>query len=239
MAPMRNETTREPIASVAHAAPEHGQPPTDATTCCVVGGGPAGAVLALLLARQGVSVVLLEAHMDFDRDFRGDTLHPSVMEILDELGLAERLLQLRHTKVTEAVIQTGASPLTVNLGLGFARLRTQFPYITVMAQSRFLAFITAEARRYPTFRLIMGAQVDELIEEGGVVRGIRYQGQDGRRELRATLVVGADGRFSRLRKLAGFEPVRTSPPIDVLWFRLPRRANDTFSTLGARIGNGL
>src|SRR5947199_3110208 len=94
---------------------------TEETTCCIIGAGPAGAILALLLARQGIPVVLLEAHMDFDRDFRGDTLHPSVMEILDEMGLAERLLQLRHTKVREAVVQTGASVLKVNLGQGFAR----------------------------------------------------------------------------------------------------------------------
>src|SRR5919202_1895659 len=113
MAPMRNETTREPIASVAHAAPEHGQPPTDATTCCVVGGGPAGAVLALLLARQGVSVVLLEAHMDFDRDFRGDTLHPSVMEILDDLGLARRVLALPHGEVHRLTLSADGRALPV------------------------------------------------------------------------------------------------------------------------------
>lgn len=220
-----------------------GQPPVEHqiehTACCIVGGGPAGAMLALLLARQGIPVVLLEAHRDFERAFRGDTLHPSVMQILDEIGLAERLLQLRHTKVSTFGLPTPSGLLTVDLGPGFARFGTKFPYITVMAQARFLEFITAEAQRYPTFRLLMGAHVESLVEAEGVVQGVRYRHADGKGELRAALVVAADGRFSRVRKLAGLEPVRTAPPIDILWFRLSRREGDALEGLNARVAGGL
>lgn len=204
------------------------------TTCCVVGGGPGGAVLALLLARKGVDVMLLEAHPDFDREFRGDTIHPSVMEIMDQLGLADRLLELRHTEIHSLTVQTATGPFKP---ADFSRLKARFPYITMMPQKSFLEFITGEAARYPNFRLVMGARVRELVEEDGVVRGVRYEGEDRTHEVRAVLTVGADGRGSRVRKLAGFEPVKTSPPMDVLWFKLPRREDDPEDAIG-RFGRG-
>ena len=191
--------------------------------CCIVGGGPAGAVLALLLARKEVHVTLLEMHKNFDRDFRGDTIHPSVMEILSEIGLADRLLQMRHTKLPRLTVETAAGPVTV---ADFTRLKTPYPYITLLPQVRFLEFITGEAKRYPHFRLLMGANVQELIDEDGVVGGVRYFESEGMHEVRALLTVGADGRFSRIRRLAGMEPIKTAPPMDVLWFRLPRKPED-------------
>jgi 2-polyprenyl-6-methoxyphenol hydroxylase-like FAD-dependent oxidoreductase len=204
------------------------------TNCCIVGGGPAGAVLALLLARQGIPVMLLEAHKDFDRDFRGDTIHPSVMEIMEELGLADRLLQLPHAKMHQINIKTPEASVTL---ADFSHLHTRYPYITMLPQARFLEFITAEAQKYPNFQLIMGANVQELIEEDGVIQGVRYRGSGGWHEIRATLTVGADGRHSRLRQLAEFESIQTSPPMDVLWFRLPKKPDDLEGGIG-RIGRG-
>jgi 2-polyprenyl-6-methoxyphenol hydroxylase-like FAD-dependent oxidoreductase len=190
---------------------------------CIAGCGPAGAMLGLLLARRGVDVLVLEKHCDFFRDFRGDTIHPSTLRIMDELGLADRLLQLPHTRAPALTLQTPGGLVTL---VDFSRLRTRWPYIAFLPQWDFLDFVTAEAKRHPSFRLLMGAEVQELIEEGGVVRGVRYQAPDGRHEVRARLTVAADGRSSTVRERAGLVPLETSAPMDVLWFRLSRRPDD-------------
>ena len=218
----------------ATANPAHDIVDARTTDCCIVGGGPAGAVLALLLARQGIPVILLEAHKDFDRDFRGDTIHPSVMQIMEELGLAERLLQLPHTKMRQIRVKTPQNTVTL---ADFSHLKTRYPYIVMLPQVKFLEFITQEAEKYPNFRLVMGANVQELIEENGVIQGVRYRGGGGWHEIRAVLTVGADGRHSRLRHLGSFESIETSPPMDVLWFRLPRQPEDAEGGMG-RIGQG-
>ncbi len=212
-----------------HRVPMREVKSIEKTTCCIVGAGPAGAVLALLLARKGIPVMLLEAHMDFDREFRGDTIHPSILNILNEIGLADRLLQIPHTRLSRVGVQTANGMITF---ADLTRLHTDYPYIAMIPQAKFLEFITSEAQGYPQFRLVMGARVDELIEEDGKVRGVRYRAHDGWYEVRSVLTVGTDGRFSRMRKLAGFEPIKTSPPMDVLWFRLSRKPSDIDETFG-------
>jgi 2-polyprenyl-6-methoxyphenol hydroxylase-like FAD-dependent oxidoreductase len=206
------------------------------TTCVVAGGGPAGVVLSYVLARNGVDVTLLEMHHDFDRDFRGDSLHPSILEVMDELGLAERLLQLPHTKLSKLAGQTPMGQVEVG---DLSRLKTKFPFIAFMPQARFLEFVTSEAKRFSCFHLIMGATVEELLEKEDVVKGVRYRARDGWHELRALLTVGTDGRFSRVRKLSGLDrtAIKTAPSLDVLWFRLSRRADDPHGVLG-RLNRG-
>lgn len=204
------------------------------TACCVVGAGPGGAILSLLLVRQGIPVTLLEAQEDFDRDFRGDTIHPNVLHLMDQLGLAERLLELRHSKLRTVSFQTPDGPfIAADLG----RVEKKFPFIMMVPQAKFLEFITNEAKKYPHFQLLMGASAQELIEENGTVRGVRYRSERELSEIRASLTVGADGRSSRIRRLAGFEPIKTSPVMDILWFRIPRDSRDPEGVLG-RFGRG-
>jgi 2-polyprenyl-6-methoxyphenol hydroxylase-like FAD-dependent oxidoreductase len=198
-------------------------------TCCVIGCGPAGAMLGLMLAREGVDVLVLEKHADFLRDFRGDTIHPSTMEIMDELGLADGLLELEHTKAPRIEARLPGGTVTV---ADLRRLKTRYPYITFMPQWDFLDYVTGEAKRYPNFHLEMEAEARDLILEDGVVRGVRYETPEGPREARALLTVAADGRSSPFREQSGLKMVRTSPPIDVLWFRLSRRQGDPEDTFG-------
>ena len=209
---------------------------TGATRCCIVGGGPAGAVLALLLARQGVSTALLEAKDDFDRAFRGDTVHPSTLEMLDDLGLADPLLARDHGTLRRMSLRSGET--TVILG-DFTRLRSKFPFIAMIPQTEFLGFIVGEARKHDCFALHLGARVNDLIIEDDVVRGVRYRDQDGEHELHASLTVAADGRASRLRKLAGFVPKKNAAAMDVLWLVLPRRHDEhAIDMTGFRTGRG-
>jgi 2-polyprenyl-6-methoxyphenol hydroxylase-like FAD-dependent oxidoreductase len=202
---------------------------TVSVRCCIAGGGPAGMMLGLLLARAGVEVLVLEKHVDFLRDFRGDTIHPSTLEVMHELGVLERLLALPHQKVPRINGQFGDLALTV---ADFSSLSTQCRFVAFMPQWDFLNFLAEEAARYSTFQLRMQADVTGLIEEAGSVVGLRANTPDGPIEVRASLVVGADGRHSVVRAKAGLSIEEFGAPMDVLWFRLSRQSSDPANPVG-------
>ncbi|MFZ3358133.1 MAG: FAD-dependent oxidoreductase [Xanthobacteraceae bacterium] len=197
--------------------------------CAIAGGGPAGMMLGFLLARAGVEVVVLEKHADFFRDFRGDTVHPSTLELMYELGLLDAFLKLPHQKVETLTAQIGAEHLKM---VDFRHLPTHCKYIALMPQWDFLNFLAERGKRYRTFDLRMEAEATDLIEEAGRIVGLRAKTPEGELTVRADLVIGADGRHSTTREKSGLTRQEYGAPMDVLWFRLPHKASDSADTFG-------
>ena len=200
-----------------------------AVRCCIAGGGPAGMMLGLLLARAGVDVLVLEKHADFLWDFRGDTIHPSTLEVMHELGFLEELLQLPHQKVPLLSVQIGEEMLPV---ADFSHLPTHCGFVAFMPQWDFLNFLAGRGASYPTFKLRMRAEATGLIGEAGRIVGLRATTAEGPLEVRANLVIGADGRHSTVRATAGLKIDELGAPMDVLWFRLSRHTGDPERSLG-------
>lgn len=199
------------------------------TTCCIVGGGPAGIMLGYLLARRGVQVTVLEKHADFFRDFRGDTVHPSTLEVLKELGLLDEFLALPHQKVESAGVIVGDTEFEV---ADFRHVPATCKFVALMPQWDFLNFLSSHAKNFPSFELLIEHEATDLVKDGRRYAGVTAQTQGGEVQIRADLVVACDGRHSTMRKSAGLEVVEHGVPIDVLWFRISRKPDDPVDVLG-------
>jgi 2-polyprenyl-6-methoxyphenol hydroxylase-like FAD-dependent oxidoreductase len=197
--------------------------------CCIAGGGPAGIMLGFLLARAGVSVTVLEKHKDFLRDFRGDTIHPSTLQVMHELGLLEALLKRPHDEVRNLRVVIGDTEIRM---ADFSHLPTVCKFVALMPQWDFLDFLAEQGKRYPTFDLRMATETTDLIAEDDRIAGLRATGPEGPLDIRADLVIGGDGRHSIVRDRAGFEVTSLGAPMDVLWMRLSRRPGDPEQTGG-------
>jgi 2-polyprenyl-6-methoxyphenol hydroxylase-like FAD-dependent oxidoreductase len=202
---------------------------TIATQCCIAGGGPAGMMLGYLLARAGVHVVVLEKHADFFRDFRGDTVHPSTLELMFELGLMDKFLKLPHQQVETLSAQIGAEHVEM---VDFRHLPTHCKFVALMPQWDFLNFLAEQGKRYKTFDLRMQAEATDLVEENGRIVGLIAGTSDGALTIRADLTVGCDGRHSTVREKAGLKSDDYGAPMDVLWFRVSHKGGDKADTFG-------
>lgn len=201
---------------------------TLSTQCCIAGGGPAGIMLGLLLARAGVDTVVLEKHGDFFRDFRGDTIHPSTIDLIDQLGLRERFDEIHQSHIHTLDVVVNGNRLTP---VDFSHLRGRNDYIALMPQWDFLSLLAEEGAKYPQFHLMMNAEATGILREGERVAGVTAITSDGRVEITATLTVAADGRDSAVREAAGLTPIDYGVAVDVLWFHLPRTRVDPPDTL--------
>jgi 2-polyprenyl-6-methoxyphenol hydroxylase-like FAD-dependent oxidoreductase len=199
------------------------------TRCAIAGGGPAGMMLGYLLARAGIDVTVLEKHKDFLRDFRGDTVHPSTLEIMYELGLLEKFLKLPHTRITTGTVEIGERHFTIG---DFSHIPARCKFIALMPQWDFLNFLAEEAKTFPNFRLMMETEAKDLLIEREIVTGLKTQTPDGALEIRADLTVAADGRRSTLRACSGLAVKDLGAPFDVLWLRLPMHAGDPRELVG-------
>ncbi len=205
------------------------EPRQFSTSVCIVGGGPCGTMLGVLLARAGIDAIVLEKYPDFFRDFRGDTIHPSTLQLLFELGWLDEFLALPHNEIR--TISASIAGETIGIA-DVTHLPTHCKFVALMPQWDFLNFLAERGSRYPTFHLMMQTEAVGLIESDGRVTGVRAQTTTGELEIAAKLVVGADGRHSTVRALAGFHVENLGAPMDVLWLRIPKHPGDPVQQLG-------